>query len=188
MLAPLSLTEETIDSSFAALLEQQDYREATARMARDHGASVGRICFVLLRSQEEAREVAQETFLAAFKALPSYRGDGSVRAWLFGIARRQCARRLERGARPHLELVEELAADPSSPEASAARTRRSEKLRAAVASLKPSERDAVVLHYAAGLSFREVAEAMSISEAAARKRASRGLMRLRDRIRPEDVE
>ena len=54
-----------------------------------------------------------------------------------------------------------------------------ERLRNALAELKPSEREAVVLRYDAGLSFREVAAACGVDEAAARKRVSRALSRLR---------
>ena len=45
--------------------------------------------------------------------------------------------------------------------------------------IRPTEREALVLRYAAELSFREVAQACGIDEAAARKRVSRGLLRLR---------
>jgi RNA polymerase sigma-70 factor (ECF subfamily) len=183
-----SVSSAKVPRDFQSYFEEGNFREALACVAREHGRAVGRVCFVLLRNQEEANEVAQETFLAAFGALSNYRGDGSVRAWLFGIARRQCARRLERGKRAHLELVEDSVTDTSTPEKHAASSERSERLRDALAKLKPSERDAVVLHYVAGLSFREIATALDVSEEAARKRASRALFRLRSMLKPEDLE
>ena len=57
---------------------------------------------------------------------------------------------------------------------------RAERARAALGRLKPSEREAVMLRYEAELSFGEVAQAMAIDEAAARKRVSRALARLRE--------
>ena len=54
--------------------------------------------------------------------------------------------------------------------------------RNALAQLKPSEREAVVLRYDAGMSFREVAVACGVDEAAARKRVSRALIRLRESL------
>ncbi len=45
--------------------------------------------------------------------------------------------------------------------------------------VRPTEREALVLRFAADLSFREVGQACGIDEAAARKRVSRGLLRLR---------
>jgi RNA polymerase sigma-70 factor (ECF subfamily) len=56
------------------------------------------------------------------------------------------------------------------------------RARNALAELKPSEREAVVLRYDAGLSFREVAAACGVDEAAARKRVSRALSRLRESL------
>ena len=66
--------------------------------------------------------------------------------------------------------------------------RRAEAVRAALGGLKPSEREALVLHYQGELSFREIAELCGIDEATARKRASRGLARLRKALTSDAVE
>ena len=60
------------------------------------------------------------------------------------------------------------------------RRQRAEKVRDALEELKPSDREALLLRYEAGLSYREVGEVMASGEATARKRASRALARLRD--------
>ena len=164
------------------------HREAIGRCARDYGASVGRLCMAMLGNQDEAQEVAQESFLAAYQGLASFRGEGSLRSWLYGIARRQCARRLERGPRRHLELVDETHAGTDNPQATLRQGRRAEDLYRLLSDLKPSERDALVLRFAGDLSFREVGDILKITEATARKRTSRALMRLRTTLRPEDVE
>ena len=57
---------------------------------------------------------------------------------------------------------------------------RATSARAALAAIRPSEREALVLRYLGELSFREVGEACGIDEAAARKRVSRALAKLRD--------
>ena len=176
----------------AELIRAGRHREATIECVRQHGAALGRLCMALTGCQADAEEAAQETLLAACAQMASYRGEGSVRAWLFGIARRQCARRIERGAREgrRLALVreEESGGGAESPAVSVAVMRRARAVREAMAGLKPSEREALLLHYQAGLSFREIGEACGIDEAAARKRASRGLARLRTMIRPDGLE
>lgn len=170
------------------------HREAVALCVREHGAAVGRLCMALLGSQPDAEEVLQETMLAAYAQMSSWRGEGSVRAWLFGIARRQCARRFERGARErrgHLRVVPEPAGEASPAVAMVATieaTRRAQAVRAALAALRPSEREALVLRYQGELSFREIAELCGIDEAAARKRASRGLARLRTALAAHATE
>ncbi|MCP4449256.1 MAG: sigma-70 family RNA polymerase sigma factor [Myxococcales bacterium] len=170
------------------LIRHGKHREAIAACAAEYGRSVGRLCMAMLGNQDEADEVAQESFLAAYQGMANYRGEGSLRAWLYGIARRQCARRLERGPRRHLELVVESHASSDDPEASMVQARRASDMRRQLADLKPTERDALVLRFAGDLSFKEVADILNIGEAVARKRASRGLLRLRTTLRPEDVE
>ena len=169
------------------LIRDGDFRGAVASCARDHGPSLGRLCMAFLGSQAEAEEAAQESLLAAFDAMNSYRGEGSVRAWLFGIARRVCARRVETRVRRENRLRLVHNADEESPTADRllASRRQAEPVREALESLKPTERDAVVLRYDAELSYAEVAAACGIDEAAARKRVSRALERLRSALGDE---
>lgn len=141
----------------------------------------------LLGNQAEAEETAQEVLLAAHGAMDGYRGDGSVRGWLFGIARRKCARKLETRIRQErrLRLVHDATADAELPDEALELRRRAEMVRAALERLKPSERDAVVLRYQGGLPYREIGAACGIDERAARKRVSRALGRLRGLLSDE---
>ena len=159
--------EASIDADVRAALDRGDTRGAVLLCARRHGDSVGRLCMALLGSQADAEDVLQETLLDAYRGIAGWRGEGSLRSWLLGIARRKCAREAERGARRRSGT----AVPSSRPQA-----------REALGELRPSEREAVVLRFGAGLSFREVADACGIDEAAARKRVSRGIAALRSRL------
>ncbi len=141
----------------------------------------------LLGSQAEAEETAQEVLLAAHKAMPGYRGDGSVRAWLYGIARRKCARKVETRVRreKRLRLVHDAGGSTELPDQALETRRRAHRVRSALERLKPSERDAVVLRYQGGLPYREIGDACGIDEAAARKRVSRALSRMRSILSDE---
>lgn len=140
-----------------------------------------------LGSQAEAEEAVQETLLAAYDGFAQFRGEGSLKAWLFGIARRVCARRVETRVRreQRLRLIH---GDADAPDADAllALRRRAERVRQSLEDLKPSERDAVVLRYDGELSFREVAVACGVDEPTARKRVSRALERLRLALKEEE--
>jgi len=172
-------------------IEQQiregNHREAVALCARHHAAGLGRLCMAMLGSQAEAEETVQETLLAAHDAMATWRGDGSIRAWLFGIARHLCARRIETRVRQErrLRLVHDASAETGLPEDLVEARRRANRVRDALERLKPSERDAIVLRFEAGLSFREIGQACGLDEATARKRASRALARLRDLLKDE---
>jgi len=171
------------DRTVADALRAGDKRRALMLCAREHGRSVGRLCMALLGSQAEADDAVQDTFVAAYGAFDGYRGDGPLRAWLFAIARRRCARALERrGRTPIAERDRDEA--PRADELIAAR-QRAEAARALLAEVRPSEREALLLRYVGELSFREVAAACGIDEPAARKRVSRALSRLRELGRNE---
>jgi RNA polymerase sigma-70 factor (ECF subfamily) len=167
-------------AAIEALVAQGQHREALARCARAYAIPLGRICMAFTGSQAESEELVQETLLAAFDAFPQYRAEGSIRAFLFGIARRICGRHVEMRARreSRLRLVHDTSRGRDAGELAIEREQ-AERARAAVAKLKPSEREAVVLRYEAELSFRELATACGVDEAAARKRVSRALARLR---------
>ena len=160
------------------LLQEGRHQEALAACVRTHGAVLGRLCMALLGSQADADEATQETLLRAHRGMATYRGEGTVKAWLCGIARHVCAHALEtrRRGRQLLEVV------PAPDEANAdelARRQHARLLRDALSRLKPTEREALVLRYVADLSHREIASACNLDEAAARKRISRALARLR---------
>ena len=164
-------------------LARGDGRAAIAAMARVHGAALGRLCFVLLRSQAEADEMVQEALLTAYDAMASYRAEGSPRAWVFGIARRLCAKRLE--VRTRQARRRDLARDEApkdGPDALVEGAHDAQILRDALAELRPTEREAVLLRYVSDLSFREVGAACGIEEAAARQRVGRAVARLRERL------
>jgi RNA polymerase sigma-70 factor (ECF subfamily) len=170
-------------ASIEAALRRQEHGAALTLCARQHGAAIGRLCMALVGSQADAEDLTQETLLAAHDAFDSWRGEGSIRSWLFGIARRKCARHLESrsAGRAKLELIRDDAPAPDPADAASER-QLAARARQALADIKPSEREALILRYAGGLSFREVAAACGIDEAAARKRVSRAHARLREQL------
>jgi len=180
--APTAATSESDTDIFDAM-KRGAHREALALCARRHGRSVGRLCMALLGSASEADDALQDTLLAAHASFGTFRGDGSLRAWLFSIARRRCARVLERRtSQPQLERRAFEGDDEPAVDAHVLieARRRAETARALLARVRPTEREALLLRFEAGLSYREVGEACGVDEAAARKRVSRALARLRE--------
>ena len=174
------------ERAIGALVQAGRHREALAACVHEHGAVLGRLCMALLGSQADADEAAQETLLRAYRAMASYRGDGSVKSWLCGIARHVCAHMLEvrrrgRDMLPGAPLEDETFDVVES-------RRRARAIRRALDHLKPSEREALVLRYVADLSHREIAAAIHLDEAAARKRISRALAHLRAVMPDQEID
>lgn len=185
-----SMTTDVHDGDPAASIERAiargEYREAVAKSARAYGPSIGRLCMAFTGSQAEAEELVQETLMAAFDAFPTYRGEGSVKSFLYGIARRMCARNVERRVRrdARLKLVQD---DGTAPDAGelALLKQRAERARKALDELRPTEREALLLRFEGDLAFREVASACGCDEPAARKRVSRAIARMRELLKEE---
>jgi RNA polymerase sigma-70 factor, ECF subfamily len=152
------------DAPILAALTQGHRATAAELLVDAHAATVGRICMALLGSQSEAEAALRETLLAALDG-GALRGEGTLRGRLLGIARRRCALRLETSSRQRADS----AAKPSSAP---------ERARRLLNEIRPSEREALVLHFVGEQSLREVGLACGLDEAAAQRRVSRGLTRL----------
>ncbi|MCK6587462.1 MAG: RNA polymerase sigma factor [Polyangiaceae bacterium] len=170
-------TAATAKANGAAPIEEKiaagDYQGALAQCAETYAVPLSRYAMAFTGSQSESEGLVEEILLAAAGSFPQYRAGKDVKAWLFGIARRICGRHIELRAR---KTGHGGAMSNGSPAA---------KAREALAKLKPSEREAVVLRYEAGLSVRELAIACGVDEASARKRVSKGLVRLRTELGEE---
>ncbi|HMJ10028.1 MAG TPA: RNA polymerase sigma factor [Polyangiaceae bacterium] len=168
--------QEIVDAILAG-----DHRRALVLCAERHATSLGRLCLALIGSRSEIDDLVQETLLDAHASFGTYRGDGSLRGWLYAIARRKCARHLEKRSR-HTQRIKQLDEDAGAalPVEVLIQREQAESARAALSDIRPSEREALVLRFLGELSFAEVGQACGIDEAAARQRVSRGLRRLRE--------
>lgn len=170
------------------LLASGDSRAAFELMADAWAADLGRFCSAMVGSEAEAEELLQEALVEAFCALERQVITGSVRGWLFGVTRRVCSQHLRKRDRRRslvarwFSIGEEPAAAPATDPVELSQTRAA--LSAALAGLKPRLREAVLMRYQAGLGGAEIARALGISHAAARKRVSLGLSALRSELRP----
>ncbi len=150
--------------------------------------------FVLSRLAEPdvAADLAQETFVRAFRAAPRYRESGRFESWLFRIAdnlvRSELRRRARRGvlASVDSEAVRETVRDDAGPPPDEAAFRQELRLalREALPRLPQAFREAVMLRYVEGWSYREIAARLGIEEGTAKSRAHRGLQRLRLHLGP----
>lgn len=170
------------------LIERSRRGDADAfdQLVARHYPRVYAVARRLSPSRDDAADVAQEVFIAAWKQLGRFRGHASFPTWLHAIALRQCARRT-RSARggPH-SLDEPDAPEPAAPDAISVvalfeRREQETALHAAIRALPRAQREAVALHYFGGLTCAETATAMGISAGAVMThlfRARRSLRRV----------
>src|SRR6266702_2171578 len=153
------------------------------RMVHEHQDRVFAAGLALTGNRHDAEEVAQDTFLRAYKALLTYPPQRvrelKQRAWLNRIALNVVRNRV-RGQRPR--LVELNGSEPDSgsgPEAQAMRQANLDQLAVRVAGLPALYREAVVLRYVQELSYEEAADALGQPVGTVKSNVHRGLKLLR---------
>lgn len=141
----------------------------------------------ILGNRVRAEDVAQETFISAYRAIARFRG-GNLRAWLLSIAANASRDALRSsGRRPEQSLEESLtnpsfqpASSDESPEDHAIRGDLNAQLQQAILSLSMDHRTVLVLIDVQGLSYEEAAEATGASVGTIKSRLSRARARVRD--------
>lgn len=153
----------------ASLLERPAAREAEATHAlyESHSRRIYSYCLHQLGSREEAEDAMQITFMNAFRALSKGVVPQTETAWLFKIAENVClSRRRSTWRRGRIEspsdfqLIEEVVAGP---------TRQRDELigiEDALAAMPEQQRRAILLREWQGLSYKEIAEELELSQAA----------------------
>jgi RNA polymerase sigma factor (sigma-70 family) len=147
-----------------------------------HGADV--LGFLrAMAGPQDAEDVFQDTYLAALRAYP--RADPrNLRAWIFTIARRKAIdHHRARARRPDPVGDPEQAGAVDDPELPGGAM--NGEAWSMVAALPPKQRAAVALRFVADLRYREIADALGVSEAAARRNVHDGLKSLRGNLTKE---
>jgi len=187
----------TTDDQF---LERLRRGEAAAyeRLVAEHSGDVYALLFRLTSDAEEARDLTQETFLRAFQSINRFRGDASLKTWIYRIAINQARnrwrwwRRRRRDVTVSLDATDDhnerplsatLPTDNSlSPEQETLARERESQLREALLGLRSSFREAVVLRDVEGFSYEEIAATLQISIGTVKSRIARGRLELRRQL------
>jgi RNA polymerase sigma-70 factor (ECF subfamily) len=157
--------------------------EAAASLYEHHHGRILAFCLRRLRNREEAEDAAQQTFLKAFGAMRGGFRPTVERAWLYRIAENVCAdRRRANGRRVRHEAAEGAAILEVIPARDAEAI---DGLDDALAELTPAQRQALLLREWQGLSYREIAAELELSQSAVETllfRARRSLAKRLDTV------
>lgn len=158
------------------------------------------LIYRLVGDYEEAADLTQDTFVAAYRSFHAFRRESSVFTWLCQIAVNRCRNRFkERDRRRRFEFlfrdvkqeeetaVEDengLAADHRTPLAELERKELQEKIESAISSLPDEYRMVVVLRDLQGLSYQEISEVVGLRLEVVKARLHRGRAILRTKLSP----
>src|SRR5215471_17971809 len=163
-------------------------REAFAQIVIRYQGLVAAIAYSGTGSLSVSEDLAQETFLTAWKGLASLREPQKLRAWLCGIARRATANFLRKQHREpaqgaeSLESVVETAAPEAIPVERLISREEEAILWRALEQIPESYREPLILFYRENQSTERVAQALDLSQEAVRQRLSRGRKLLEERV------
>lgn len=153
------------------------------RIVEVHEAEVAALAYRLLGWPQDIDDVVQEVFVAAFKGLKRFRGDCSLRTWLFAITVSKCRthryRRLLRLRRvpmdEELHPFSDRGADGPAIDAESAM-----RIRRAVRALPAKYREAIVLRYLQGMETVDICDLLRITNNALQVRLNRARKQLRE--------
>lgn len=149
---------------------------------RNHGV-VYRFLVSFLRDEDDASDVAQETFVKVLSRLDGFRGESSFRTWVLAIARNEGLRLVRSRGRRKEDAPDGMDgfADPSGPvDEQVLREDEVERVRVVLNRLPEKQRLSVSLRLFDEMSFREIGEVIGSSEGAARVNYHFGIGRLRE--------
>ncbi len=159
---------------------------------------VYRLAFRMLGDREEALDLSQEVFLTVYRKMDRFRGESSLKTWIYRIAVNRASNRcrwwnrLRR--RGTVSLDEHLTEDSErrysetldsgciSPEAALLMQEERERIERSLLQLPLQQRIAVIMRDVEGLSYEEIADSMRVSLGTVKSRIARGREELKRRL------
>jgi len=181
-----AMTLEPTDRALVDAVISGDDEAYRVLVEREKENVIG-LCRRVLRDPMEAEDVAQESFIQAYRALPTFRGEGAFGAWVGRIASRMAYARLKRPA--------ELRADPTredgwlieggegiDPQRAILDGERRAEVQRAISSLPEHQRRIVEMRFYGGMSLEEISSATGAPLGTVKSRLHRALAALRGRL------
>jgi RNA polymerase sigma-70 factor (ECF subfamily) len=155
-----------------------------------YGSMVYALIVQILGDREEALDVSQEVFLTIYRKMDTFRGESSLKTWIYCIAVHRAANRfrwwnrlrrrgtvsleehLSKG--PNRELFCNMKSEIQSPEEALLVREEHEEIERMLQELPVQQRIAVIMRDIEGLSYEEIAEAMQVSLGTVKSRIARG--------------
>ena len=151
-------------------------REAFGALVEQYRDNVYRLAYRMCGNAYDADEAAQEAFVAAWRALPNFRGDAKFSTWLYRLTTNAAIDVMRREKRHQTvgdgEMVD-LADDADSPQETVERTEQQEAMQKALATLSEEYREVLLLRYMEELDYAEIAEVLQLPSGTVKSRINR---------------
>lgn len=171
--------------------------EAFGEIVKRWERKIFALCFSMLSREEDARDAAQETFIAAYRNLSNFRGEAKVSSWLHRIAVNQCITKQRRSkVRKESSLEEDgsegeinfAAPNHLVPSNLAEKNERLILVRQAVKSLPDDLRQVIVMKEFNEMTFQEISDSLEIPLSTVKSRVYSALKQLRMKLEKMPIE
>ncbi len=186
---------EGLDDGKLMELIAQQRRDALEALYQRYSGAVYSLSAHMLRDPGAAEEVTQDTFFNVWRRASSYHPKrGTVRAWLFSISHNRTIDELRRRKRhqeklqPDFDIEKRLSDDSSDPVKYATAQFEGSQVKGALSTLRPEQREVVVLAYFGGLTHSEISAHLSQPLGTVKTRMRLALKKLREVLGQEAQE
>jgi RNA polymerase sigma-70 factor (ECF subfamily) len=175
-----AITWTDVGGREASLIQRCAVRDedACAELVTEHQRMVYQLSLNLLNDHNEALDLSQEVFLRVFRTIHSFRGQSSLRTWIYRIVVNQ-ARNRQR-IQDHGDLPEVVS---SGPDRLVGQKQLAERIRVALDNLPFDQKTAIVLREIDGLSYEEIGFSLGIAVGTVKSRLARAREGLRAELR-----
>lgn len=154
--------------------------DAFAEIVEHYQAPIQRYLYRLTGDYQMSQDLAQDTFLQAYKGILKTKSALSLKAWLYRIATNNAVQHHRRKRRlSFIPLDECKTSDISTTENQASVVGEKMAIQETLSKVPEEQRTCLVLHFVEGFKYKEIAETLGISEDAVRKRVARGKQKFR---------
>ncbi len=183
------------DEALLVVASKRGDQDAFAQLVQQHQRRVFNLVFRMLQQYEEANEVTQDTFLAAWQGLPTFRGDARFSTWLYRIAYNCALKQLEQRKRDQaLQVVvqaEHIVASRAQEESVDAELdahARQSAVHEQLATLPAKYRIVLVLRHLQEMTYEEMAEILTLPIGTIKTHLFRARNLLKERLETFDRE
>jgi RNA polymerase sigma-70 factor (ECF subfamily) len=170
------------EAELIARSQKQDH-EAFGQLVDRYATVVNSLAYRMVGNRADAEDLSQEAFIAAFKALPTFRADAKFSTWLYRIAANKCKDWL-RAKRPEQldaevdQMADEHVVETRTPERILSQRQVADHLDRAIQRLPPLYREAFILKHVEGLSYEEMEGVLGVSGDTLKMRVYKGRVQL----------
>lgn len=181
------------EQSFLEALQKGD-KKAFTTLVEANSESIYRVALRMLNNPEDAEDILQETFIKALRYLPNFEGRSQLSTWLYRIAVNESLMMIRKRKLDTVSIDQEYENDEGDfipreivdwcclPEKELLNSESQIEISRAVEKLSPANRSVFILRDLSGLSTRDTADVLDISEAAVKTRLLRGRLELREHL------